>query len=144
MSLTTITIGLTDYTAYASISEAGTALAVDPTRSTIWASLTTEAKSIDLVAATNRLDLLSWAGSKTGGQSQTNAWPRSGLQRDGESLDSSTIPLEVERACILLAGSIALRPADSNAGAAGSASSTKRAQGGLYRGGVLQRAIGDD
>ena len=70
-----------------------------------------------LSPATNRLDLLRWQGQKSAGPSQPNQWPRSGLvYRDGESVPDDAIPAELERATILLAGSIASTPAIANAG----------------------------
>ena len=117
MSLSTITVGGNDHISYASVDEADIALSVDPTRMVAWAALSGEDKGIRLIAATNRLDLLSWQGQKTAGASQPNKWPRSGLlYRDSESVPDDTIPAEIERATILLAGSIASRPAQSNAG----------------------------
>ena len=129
MSRTTITVGGNEYISYASVAEADIALAVDPTRMIAWAALTEVFKGIRLIAATNRLDLLRWQGEKAGGVSQLNQWPRSGLvYRDGESLPDDVIPPEIERATILLAGSIASTPAHSNVGT--SSTATKRVKAG--------------
>lgn len=113
MSLTAITIGSNDYASYASVAEADVVLAVDPSRGARWAALDADAKGRNLIAATNRLDLLRWAGERhdVGGavQTDTNGWPRSGLTfADGSAVDDETIPTAVERATILLAGSIAI------------------------------------
>ena len=117
MSLSTITVGGNDYSSYASLVEADIALAVDPTRMAAWVLSVVMTRGIRLIAATNRLDLLRWQGDKTAGASQANKWPRSGLlYRDGESVPDDEVPTEVERATILLAGSIASTPAHSNAG----------------------------
>ncbi len=70
MSLTRVTINTTGHASYASVTEADAALAVDPVRGDAWSALDEEAKGIRLIAATNRLDLLRWAGRKTGGASQ--------------------------------------------------------------------------
>lgn len=122
MTIATITIGGNDYTAYASVAEADIYLAVDPVRATQWASLTTDQKGSYLISATRRLDFLQWDGEKTGGHTQENAWPRTGLQYpDGEDVATDEVPLEVENACILLAGSIAI-----NATAAASSSSSSK------------------
>ena len=129
MSLSTITVGGNDHISYASVVEADIALSVDPTRMTAWAGLTDEEKGIRLIASTNRLDLLRWQGEKAGGVSQLNQWFRSGLvYRDGESVPDDAIPAEIERATILLAGSIASTPAQSNVGT--SSTATKRVKAG--------------
>jgi Putative DnaT-like ssDNA binding protein len=109
MSISTITISGNDYTSYASVAEAAIRLAVDPVRSATWTALTSTQMGIYLVAATNRLDLLNWAGEKTGGASQVNQWPRTGVTyADGTDVSTTEVPTEVENATILLAGSIAI------------------------------------
>ena len=129
MSLTRVTIKARDYASYASVAKADAALAVDPVRGATWSALDEEAKGIRLVAATNRLDLLRWLGRKTGGASQENEWPRSSLvYPDGTPVPSDTVPRKVERATILLAGSIASTPSQANAGTSGAA--TKRVKAG--------------
>ena len=128
MSLTTIAINGHDYTAYADVAEADPVLAVDPVRMAAWAALETDPKGIRLIASTNRLDLLSWLGSKTGGAAQANAWPRSGLvYEDGTPVPDDEIPRNLERATILLAGSIASTPAQADAGTSGRAISSVKA-----------------
>ena len=117
MSLGTITINGEDYTAYASVVEADAALAVDPVRMTAWAAFDVDSKGIRLVAATNRLDLLSWQGTKAGGAAQANAFPRFGLfYEDDTVVPDDDIPRNLERATILLAGSIASTPGHADAG----------------------------
>ena len=128
MSLSVITINAEDYTAYASVSEADIALAVDPVRMTAWSARNDDSKGIHLIAATNRLDLLSWQGSKTGGSAQVNAFPRSGLSYDDDTpVPDNAVPRDLERATILLAGSIASTPAQANAGTSGRAISRVKA-----------------
>ena len=128
MSLSTLTVNGTDYVSYASVAEADSHLAVDPVRSAAWAALTPEAKMVNLVAATNRLDLLNWAGRRTGGATQANAWPRKGLQYEGgEAVGESDIPRDIERAAALLAGTIAATPAAAEAGTSGSSVERVRA-----------------
>ena len=128
MSLSTIQVAGNDYIAYASVAEADIALAVDPVRMAAWAALTDENKGIDLIAATRRIDLLRWLGAKAGGSSQVNAFPRSGLFfPDGTPVPKDTIPLDLERATILLAGSIAATPAQANAGTSAQAISRVKA-----------------
>ena len=119
MSLTTLTIGGESYIGYATLSEANIALAVDPVRSTAWTALADEAKNIRLVSATRRLDILNWAGQRTVAD-QGSAWPRSGLtyEDDGGAVDSAIVPDDLERATILLAGSIAGNAALASAGTA--------------------------
>lgn len=119
--ITTITINSVDYISYASVAEADARLAVDPVRGPTWATLSTDQKGINLVAATNRLDLLMWAGEKTGGPTQVNQWPRTGVSyKDGTPVSTTEVPTEVENATILLAGSVALDASNADAGTSGS------------------------
>lgn len=115
MSLATISIGGVDYISYASVAEADARLAVDPVRGAVWAALTTDQKGINLVAATNRLDLERYTGEKQGA-AQLNQWPRTGATCDGDAITDGTIPPELENGTITLAGSIAVNPAGSAAG----------------------------
>jgi len=120
MSISTITINAIDYIAYASVAEADAYLAVDPVRGAAWDVLTDDQKGARLVSATRRLDLLAWAGEKTGGASQENAWPRTGVTYpDGTAVPDDEVPLEVENATILLAGTINLTASAANAGTSG-------------------------
>lgn len=121
MSISTITIDTVDYTSYASVAEADAYLRVDAARYSTWNALATDAKGAYLIQATRRLDMLFWTGTKTGGGSQENAWPRSSLtyQDDGSAVSTSEVPQQVENATALLAGSIAL---DETAGDQGSSS----------------------
>ena len=122
MSLSTIQVAGIDYMAYASVAEADIALAVDRVRMTAWAALSTDDKGINLISSSRRLDLLFWQGSKATGSSQENAWPRAGLfYQDGTPVPDDAIPRDLERATILLAGSIASRPAQANVGTSGRA-----------------------
>jgi len=100
------------YIAYATIEQADRRLLVDPIRSGAWATLTTDQKSQSLVAATNRLDLLLWSGAKTGSeQDQPNAWPRTGMfYCDGSPAPVDEVPIDVETATILQAGSVSIDP----------------------------------
>ena len=117
MSLSTLTINGNDYFAYASVGEADIDLAVDPVRLTAWDALTADGKAILLVSSTRRLDLLPWRGARKDGPDQATAWPRSGLTfSDGSDVPTDTIPRDIELATILLAGTIASKPANSNAG----------------------------
>jgi hypothetical protein len=120
MSISTITINSVDYTSYASVIEANEYLAVDPVRMSQWDTLDADQKGSNLVAATRRLDQLNWEGLKVA-PSQENAWPRSGVtDKEGNPVSSTGVPLDLENACILLAGSIALDSAASQAGGSGS------------------------
>ena len=120
MTLTTVTVAGIDYQSYASLAEANAILAVDPVRATAWAPLLDPARFGFLVAATHRLDLLPWEGSKTGGAAQATAFPRKDLAyRDGTAVTG--VPAALARACALLAGSIAIRPAQADEGNSSSA-----------------------
>lgn len=122
MSLTTLTIGVNTYTSYATIAEADAALAVSPSRAATWSALTADQKATNLVAATNRLDLESWTGDRTNGwDGQANEWPRTGVTNpDGSGVSDSEVPLSIEQATAILAGSIALDPAQAEDGTSGS------------------------
>ncbi|UFK26758.1 hypothetical protein [Roseobacter phage RDJL6] len=122
MTITTIIIGANSYTSYASVAEADVLLAVDATRAATWAAKTVDEKGALLVQATNRMDLLSYQGNKTGSEAtQPNKFPRTGLvYSSGETVSTTEVPKGVESATILLAGSIAL---DAEAGDAGSTGS---------------------
>ena len=119
MSLTTLTINGIDYTSYATVAEADAYLAVDPTRGMTWAALSVDAKSSNLIAATRRLDLLDWSGERVSDTQDTD-WPRTGATCNGNPVSSTGVPIEVEQATILVAGSIALDSANADAGTAGS------------------------
>lgn len=126
MTYTTLTIGSSTYVSYASVAEADVILGIDPTRGTAWTALDNDAKEKNLVAATNRLDLLDWLGQRADGGTQENAWPRSGLKyEDGSEVPAEDddedpfVPNRIERATILLAGSIAISVTHAEAGGGG-------------------------
>lgn len=117
MTITTIVIDSINYTSYASLVQADAYLAVDPVRKATWEALTDDQKGQNLVAATRRLDLLTWQGTKTGGSSQANKWPRTGLSfPDGTAVSTTEVPQEVEDSTILLAGSVAITAAAADSG----------------------------
>ncbi len=122
MSLSTITINSIDYVAYASVAEADAYLAIDPLRSAAWAALSADEKGAALVAATRRLDLFRYTGTKTD-SAQLNEWPRTGATR-GDTAFTATdeVPQSIEDAASLLAGSIVL---DATASEKGSGSNVK-------------------
>lgn len=119
MTITTITISTVSYTSYASVLESTSYLAVDPVRSAAWALLTTDQKGANLVAATRRLDMLDWMGTKTS-PSQENQWPRTGVTYpDGTAVSTTAVPIEVQNATCLLAGTIAMNSSASESGTSG-------------------------
>lgn len=121
MTITTITISGSDYISYASVLEADTRLLVDPRRGVSWADLNVDEKGANLVAATNRLDLMAWQGAKTGGVEQKNDWPRTGMRHcDGTPTSTTEVPYDVANATIIQAGSITLDPSTADAGSSGS------------------------
>lgn len=121
MTISTITISAVDYVSYASVAEADARLAVDPVRAATWAALTNDQKGVNLVAATNRMDLLAYGGEKTGGDAQANKFPRTGLTyASGAQVSTTEVPLGVQDATILLAGSIALDATAAQQGSSGS------------------------
>ena len=128
MTLSTLTVDSQDYEAYVSLDEANTILAVDPIRKVTWEALADATRLQYLIAATQRLDLLPWQGERTGGHTQDTAWPRSGLvYPDGEDIADNVIPADLERATALLAGSIAIRPAQADQGSSSQSISSIKA-----------------
>lgn len=120
MTLSTITISAVDYVSYASVAEADPYLAIDAVRAAVWAALTTDEKGAKLVAATRRLNLLSYGGEKTSGDTQDDKFPRTGLTyASGGAVSTTEVPQGVEDATILLAGSIAIEPEAGDAGTSG-------------------------
>lgn len=128
MTLSTITLSTQDFISYASVAEADRLMLVDPVRGPRWATRTVDQKGAALVAATNRLDLFGYKGSKTGSP-QPNQFPRTGIvDRDGVVVPDDEVPTDIATATIYLAGSIATKPAA--AGMSGSGSNNKRVKAG--------------
>lgn len=128
MTISTITLSTLDFIAYASVEEADRLMLVDPVRGTKWAAKTPDQKGAALVAATNRLDLFSYQGSKTGSP-QENQFPRTGVtDRDGATVPDTEVPLDIANATIYLAGSIAGKA--SAAGMGGSGGNNRRVKAG--------------
>lgn len=122
MSLTTITINTIEYVAFASLAEVNNYLNVEPVRSEAWNALTDDdvTRGPFIISGTRRLNLLSWAGEKTGGAAQQNAWPRTGLTHaDGTAVADDEVPQEIEDATALLAGSINIDTATADSGTSG-------------------------
>ena len=95
------------YSAYASLAEADEYLAVDPELGAGWLDMDDDEKVQRLVAATRRLDRLTWCGEPAGGNAQATAWPRSGLTYpDWTAIFTTDIPVAVEETAILLAGDL--------------------------------------
>ena len=130
MTLSTITINAVNYTTYASRTQVNNYLNVEPVRMADWNALADSdlARGVYIIAATRRLNLLSWQGSKTGGASQVNAWPRTGLTyADGTAVSTSEVPQEIEDATALLSGSINLDKETADNGTSGSNVKTAKA-----------------
>lgn len=123
MTITSITIGSNSYDSYATVAEADIYLAVDPNRNPVWSALTADQKGINLISATRLLDTLNWVGTKTS-PTQNTAWPRTNvLYPDGTPVGVNDLPIEVENATILLAGSIAI---DADVAISGGSASNKK------------------
>lgn len=122
MTLSTITLNAIDYVSNASVAEADAYLAIDPVRGGPWALLSVDEKGAFLVSGTRRLNPLSWEGTKTNGEgTQVDAFPRTGVTYDdGTEVSTTEVPVEVENATILTAGSTAIDPTVSGAGTSGS------------------------
>ena len=109
MSLSELTIGTHMAYSYASVSEADSYLAFDPSLGEDWDDLTNDDKIRRLVGATRRLDTLKWKGKKSD-SSQVNAWPRTGLTYPDETaIASNEIPHNLELATIILAGDFSIQ-----------------------------------
>lgn len=107
MARETITINSVDYASNITLAAADEYLAVDPFHGTLWAAETDDdIRGKYLIAATRRLDLLSWA----------------------LDLDTETIPTVVANATAILAAEIQAKPA--KAGAGSSEDLTKRIKAG--------------
>ncbi len=129
MSITTLSLNGVDYISYATIAQIDNYLAVDPTRAAAWAALSATQKIQRAIAATRRLDLLDYSGTKTGGRTQVNEWPRTNATCNGVDIGTTTdVPIEIENATALLAGSIELD--NTTAGAGTSGSNIERVQAG--------------
>ena len=130
MTITVLTIETKTYTSYASRAEADDFLNVDPVREAAWELLADLDKDKRLVAATRRLDLLNWVGARTDvPTTQPAKWPRTGVTYpDGTVVSTTEVPLEVQNAAILLAGSIAIDAKTAEEGTSGT--KTKRVKAG--------------
>lgn len=127
MTITTITLNSINYISYASVAEADALLAIDPTRATAWDLLSDDEKGANLVAATNRLDLVNYRGEKEV-STQDNQWARIGTDCDGNAFPSGDVPTGMANGTSLLAGSITLDPTNANAGTSGT--NTKKVKAG--------------
>lgn len=119
MTISTITIGENVYMSYASLEEADAYLAVDPIRSVSWIALPDEKKNANLVAATRRMDLLNYNG-ELAEEDQALKWPRKNATRCGVPVSETELPIEIQNATILLAGSIELDGSVADSGGSGS------------------------
>ena len=130
MTLSTLTVGSNSYQSYASVAEADAYLLVDLVRGPSWSPLTNDEKSKRLVAATRRLDLLTWKGKQTGGGAQGLEWPRSGLTYEGgAAVPDNIIPDKLAEATALLAGTITMDSTHAEHGG-GTTPEVKRVQAG--------------
>ncbi len=93
--------GKADAVAYASTSDGDAYFAARGSPSA-WASASTTAKEIALVAATDHIDR-AYGPRFSGDRStitQRLGWPRAGVERDGIVLDVAPLPRELREACI--------------------------------------------
>ena len=124
MTIGTITINSIAYTTYATRTEVNEIINIDPVRGATWTALadTDDVRGPFIVAATRRLDLLTWQGTKTGAEgTQFEAWPRTGLSYpDGTAVSTTLSPQELVQATALLAGSIAISAKVADEGDSGS------------------------
>ena len=97
--------GLTAATAYVGASFGAT--------STAWLALSVSQQGQTMVMATRFLDQQAWDGAATGlagGTPTTLQFPRTGLTKNGEDVDSTTVPPEIVQAQFELAVIIASNP----------------------------------
>lgn len=126
----TVSIQGDDYAVYADVSDGDLyyngAISAE---ATAWRGADEDDKARGLVTATRFIDAQNWKGEKTGGASQENAFPRTGLTYPGgEEVDPDTIPPEVGTTAIMLAGWFIEGTAAQNA--ANAASGTRRLKAG--------------
>lgn len=128
----TVSIQGQDYDVYADVSDGDLYFNADVSPYGVaWRAADADDKARGLVTGTRFIDAQSWKGSKTGGASQVNAFPRTGLfyaDADRTPVDPDTIPPEVETATIQLAGWFMEGTAAQNS--ANAASGTKRLKAG--------------
>lgn len=125
MTLTTLDIGGHQFQSYATLDEAAAYVAGDPGLFATWQSLDDTDRSRRLVAATRRIDELTFLGEPTS-STQTTAWPRTGLAyADGTPIPDDEIPDAIEQATIILAASLVV---DLSAGASSSSAQGVRSR----------------
>jgi hypothetical protein len=95
--------GLSTANSYATVAEADAYYEARPFSSS-WQEMTTLEKTVSLVYATRLLDEQSdWFGTRST-TIQALRWPRSGaLDRDGETLEATELPVDIKRATMELA-----------------------------------------
>lgn len=109
MSLTTLTINAVDYVVYVSLAEANAYLCVDLTYGQAWGLLSDDEREKRIIAATRRLDLFRYNGTKTS-DSQATEWPRTNASgAGGVAIEDDAIPAEIEQATYILAGMAAAK-----------------------------------
>lgn len=95
------TIGGAAANSYITVAE-GTSYADDVLGTLNWTTASTDNRTRALLAATARLDELSWIGERAA-TTQSLAWPRSAAECGEHSYTTSEIPAPVKRACWELA-----------------------------------------
>ena len=120
MSITSLTLTVNGtervYPSYVTLAESEIYLGADPELCG-WVDLDEAVQVKRLVAATRRLERLSWGGRQAV-PGQALAWPRIGLTYpDGAGIGSTVLPAAVEIAATILAGDTSVDLAASAAGA---------------------------
>lgn len=75
-----------------------------------WSTATSDDKARALITATNGLETLSWAGTRTS-ETQALSWPRTGAECGDKAPADDEIPREVELATFDLANALLVDPA---------------------------------
>jgi hypothetical protein len=110
MSLDTLTFNNVDYVVYVSDVEADAYLNVDPRYQPKWNAIAATDRIRCIISATRALDRYRWAGSKAD-DAQENAFPRVGLvDAEGLPVIDDNVPPDIEDACCILAGELAIDP----------------------------------
>lgn len=113
MSVSTVTIKGNVFTVYATRTEADAFLSIDPARMDAWNVLNDEAKDWRLAYARRAIDEAGIYSGEKVDENQEGEFPRNSLTCNGEPF-SSTFPLQIERASILIAGTLATNPQAAN------------------------------
>lgn len=115
MSKTTFTVEGVSYVGYATLGESNEIMRQSPTRFATWQALSDEIKTDFLIAATYRIDGLTFLGVRSD-PDQIGEWPRNDivLANMTDPLPDDFFPRALTEACAFLAGTFAIDPTHSS------------------------------